>query len=349
MTKDTPHLLLVEDDLDTAELILEVLADNSGISSAIHVDHVAQAMDAQLEDFDIVLSDINLPDGSGLELISMLLEKRSDIPIVMITSEGDLDTAMDAIRRGAYDYVVKIGDYLNTIPLVVKKNLEVWRLKQDNVRLQGELEQTLEEVSVKNQQLEGLVGKLENLASTDPLTGLANRRHIQSVLEHSFAEATRYGTDLGCMMIDLDGFKPLNDTLGHQMGDRMLQSTARVLNANCRRSDVAGRYGGDEFVVLFPHTGPEFVDQVANRIQQEFASVTSSLLPENIPCQMSIGLACISIANPGNADQLVARADAALYHAKEAGKGRIALCDPSSGGYVMSGKTNQLVESDTVL
>jgi diguanylate cyclase (GGDEF)-like protein len=178
----------------------------------------------------------------------------------------------------------------------------------------------LQEVNVKNRQLEDAVAQLEQLASTDPLTGLANRRHVQQSLERSFAEAARYGSDLACMMIDLDKFKQLNDSLGHQEGDRLLQTCARVLKANCRRSDLAGRYGGDEFVVLLPHTGPELAHQVARRIQQQFIAAVSGISPSHAACSMSAGLACVSISHPANADQLVALADAALYRAKQSGE-----------------------------
>ncbi len=317
--KSCPNILLVEDDRDTADLVRETLADHFGADRVVHAECVAEALRVDLAGIDIALLDLNLPDGSGLELMTQLLERREDLPVVMVTSEAGLDVAMKAIRQGAYDYIVKIGDYLFTIPLFIEKNLEVWRTKQENQRLQAELMQTLEEVNVKNKQLEEAVSQLEELASTDPLTGLANRRHVQQSLDRSFAESTRYGSDLACLMIDLDKFKKLNDTLGHQEGDRLLRTCARVLKANCRRSDVAGRYGGDEFVVLLPHTGPELAQQVARRIQQEFVVAVAGLGDAHAACSMSVGLACMSISHPATADQLVALADAALYRAKQTG------------------------------
>jgi diguanylate cyclase (GGDEF)-like protein len=325
----SPKLLLIEDDPDAAELLLETIADHFGADCCTHVDHVQAALEQDLSQFDLALSDVNLPDGSGLELLPEMLAQREDLPVVMVTSESGLDIAMEAIRRGAYDYIVKAGDYLFTIPLIVEKNLEVWRTKQDNTRLQQELEQTLSEVRVKNEQLEEAVAKLESLASTDPLTGLANRRSIGQTLDRAFAEAQRHGTDLTCVMIDLDCFKPINDTLGHQMGDRLLKTAAQSLTVNCRRSDVAGRYGGDEFVLILPRTDPQTGMQVARRIQQEFRQATHQLLGDQAQTDMSLGLACVSISKPTNADQLVALADAALYRAKQAGRGRIDVSEPA--------------------
>jgi len=327
MARRAPHLLLIEDDPDAAALLLETLHDHFGVDCCHHIDHAAELGELHINDFDLVLSDVNLPDASGLDLIPQLLEERADLPIVMVTSESGLDMAMDAIRRGAYDYIVKVGDYLFTVPLIVEKNLEVWRTKQDNTRLQAELKQMLVEMNNKNRQLEEAVEKLETLASTDPLTGLANRRSIQEALERAFAASQRYSTDLSCVMIDLDHFKPLNDTLGHQMGDKLLKTAARVLEANCRRSDVAGRYGGDEFVLLLPETDPQTAEQVARRVQHQFQQTTRLLLPAGMSTDMSLGLACVSLHKPATADQLVALADAALYRAKQEGKGRLALHD----------------------
>ena len=323
-----PRLLIIEDDLDAAEMLREMLTDHFGKDCCTAVDHVAEALELDLNGFDLVLSDMNLPDGYGLELLKEMLARREDLPVVMVTSESGLDVAMESIRRGAYDYVVKAGDYLFTIPLVVEKNLEVWRIKQDNTHLQHQLQQTLEQIKVKNEQLEQAVAKLEELASTDPLTGLANRRTIGETLDRAFAAARRYQNDLTCIMIDLDLFKPINDTLWHQTGDQLLKTAARILTANSRRSDVVGRYGGDEFVLIMPQTDPITAVTVAERVQRDFQAAAAALLPEDMKTSMSLGIACVSVNHPVNADQLVALADAALYRAKQQGKGRIAQGDP---------------------
>ncbi len=318
-----PQILLVEDNVDTAELVREILADHFKVDNIIHAPTIADAMKLDLSTIDLVLSDLNLPDGNGLELIDKLLAARKDLPIIMVTSESALENATAAIRKGAYDYVVKAGDYLFTIPLIVEKNLAVWQTKIQNLRLQEELEQAMQELQIKNDQLQESMTMLELQASTDPLTNLANRRHVQTALDRSYAEASRYNTDLACLMMDLDGFKQFNDSLGHQQGDKLLQMMARVLSANCRRCDVAGRYGGDEFVVLMPHTDLSVAQQVARRIRQQFISAVQTTWPEHKGCTTSIGIACVSLSAPASADQLVAMADAALYKAKQSGKSRI--------------------------
>ncbi len=328
MKRHAPHLLIVEDDYDTAELMAETLSDHYGVECATIVDRVADALSRDLDEIDLVLSDYNLPDGTGMELVEALLAKRGDLPIVMVTSEAGLDLAMKAIHMGAYDYVVKAGEYMFTVPLIVQKNLAVWETKQDNSRLQEQLKHTLDEVRIKNQQLEEMVVRLEEQAATDPLTGLANRRSINEQLDRAFAESQRYGSDLVCAMIDLDGFKSVNDALGHQAGDKLLETAARVLLANCRRSDVAGRYGGDEFVLLMPQTDPDTAKQALLRVQDQFKLAIRPLVGTH-RFGMSIGLACMSLNRPAAGEQLVAMADAALYKVKAEGKGGVYLHEPA--------------------
>lgn len=198
-------------------------------------------------------------------------------------------------------------------------------LVEANTQLEQKVTERTQQLEEANARLHDAVKMLQEHALTDPLTGLANRRHIQATLDRTFAEAGRHGTDLACLMMDLDGFKPFNDTLGHLEGDRMLQTMARVLIANCRQSDVAGRYGGDEFVLLLPRTGPELAQQVAMRVMEQFGEAARHMSPPELSCNVSVGIACVSMTRPASADQLVARADSALYRAKQSGKARICV------------------------
>lgn len=198
-------------------------------------------------------------------------------------------------------------------------------LVEANAQLEQKVAVRTQQLEQANQQLKEAVKMLQEHASTDPLTGLANRRHIQSTLDRTFAEASRHGTDLACLMMDLDGFKSFNDTLGHLEGDRLLQTMARVLIANCRQSDVAGRYGGDEFVLLLPRTGPDLAQQVARRVMEQFSAAAAQMSPPELSCNVSVGIACVSMTRPASADQLVSRADKALYGAKQNGKARVHL------------------------
>ncbi|MEM9753312.1 MAG: diguanylate cyclase [Planctomycetota bacterium] len=328
MATKQPRILVIEDDLDTADLVLETLQDFFGTGCCTHVSSATKAKAVDTEAFDLVLSDMNLPDGNGLEIMQHLLDRRPDLPIVFVTGENILANAIEAIRNGAYDYVVKAGDYLFSIPVVVEKNLELWRIKSDNERLQARLAETLEEVNIKNEQLRQAVDRLETVAATDPLTGLANRRSLNESMEQRFAESLRGGQDFAILMMDLDGFKGLNDNAGHPAGDQVLVAAADVIRANCRRSDVPGRFGGDEFIVILPNTDPEEAVAVGKRIMEDFqhsARRVCANVQYDGTVTMSMGLSTRLTGQSANPEQLVARADQALYSAKAKGKHRLEI------------------------
>ena len=320
--KPIHNLLLVEDDRDTAALICETLEDHFGEGCVKHCDCVEKGLAEDVDDYDLVITDVNLPDGTGLQVLDATMERRADIPVIIITAEGTLENAVRAIQRGASDFVVKAGDYIFAIPIIVEKSLAQWEIRRENQKLEQQLTLTLREVRSKNEQLELAVTQLEHMAATDPLTGLANRRALNEAIDRAFAEATRYGRDLSCIMIDLDRFKRLNDTLGHQTGDEMLRRCAKVLKANSRQSDVAGRFGGDEFVIVMPRTDVHTARIVAKRIYEEFQAAVSAMLGDKLTGElpsMSMGIASRHNSSPTNCEQLIAQADHALYSAKNAG------------------------------
>src|SRR3982751_543601 len=273
----TQRLLIIEDDADQRELIRETLEDYFGRGTCTGVGSLQAALALDLGSFDLILSDYNLPDSSSMELVEEI-RRRCQTPVILVTGENACHLAAEAIRRGATDYIVKMGDYLFTIPLVVEKNLAVAKIKRENESLRSEIEAALTQVKEKNSQLEASLKKVEEMAATDALTGLYNRRHFGQALDQCFAEAQRYDKDLSCVMIDLDSYKKLNDTYGHQVGDQLLMLAGRVIAANKRAMDIGARYGGDEFVLLLPHANGEEAQAVAQRIREEFFKSSAALL-----------------------------------------------------------------------
>jgi diguanylate cyclase (GGDEF)-like protein len=312
-------ILVVEDDGDQRDLIRETLTDHFGQDTVTAAECGHEVLAWDLNAFDVILTDFNLPDINGMDFLKAVLAK-CDRPVIVVTGENVRQTAALAIRAGAYDYIVKAGEYLFTIPLVVEKNLEAWKVKQENKRLHEQQQQAAREISNKNQQLKESLQKLEQMAATDPLTGLYNRRHFGDVLEKYFAESMRYAKDLACIMCDLDGYKKLNDTLGHQFGDRILQVTAKIITWNLRVMDIAARYGGDEFVILLPHASAELATNVGERIHSQFISQMKTIVPAELTLTMSMGIASVQHNKPTHSDLLVALADEALYEAKHRGK-----------------------------
>lgn len=313
---------MIEDDADQRELVREIIEDHFGRNTVVCAGSRAEAMQHRLSDFDLILTDFNLPDATGMELLTEILS-HCNRPVIMVTGENSGEMAAEAIRKGATDYVVKVGDYMFTIPLVIEKNLTVAKLRAENEILRENLEKALAEVQATNQQLQDSLKRMEQMAATDPLTGLYNRRHYSKVLEQLFAESQRYGHDLSAVMIDLDGYKQLNDTFGHAVGDQLLVLSSKIIQSNLRRGDVAARYGGDEFVLLLPHASSAEAERVVQRIRQEFKTATAQMLKRPLGVSMSIGIASLSTCQSASADELMASADTALYAAKEAGRDQV--------------------------
>lgn len=291
--------------------------------ATIHQLTSAEAADRMdLHRAQAVVTGMRLPDATAGALLSRLLTCRRDLPVVLVARPDELKSALLALDQGAADYVLTSGDYTAALPVIVQRAIGRWRSEQETQRLFERLHQSLAEVRQRNEQLEHTVTHLRSAAGTDPLTGLANRRAFGQALERRFAEARRYGRDLACLMIDLDAFKQLNDTMGHQLGDRVLATLGRVLEACCRRSDAAGRFGGDEFIVLLPETDITTAQQVAERVRAEFdramqAADSDACLSRR--ATLSLGLASLAQAGGATAEGLVACADEALYRAKQAG------------------------------
>lgn len=326
---DTLKLLIIEDDQDQRELIREVVEERFGAGTVVGVESRQAAVAQDFASFDLILCDYNLPDANGLELLGEIRSSCST-PVIMVTGENVGHIAASAIRAGATDYVVKVGDYLFTIPLVIEKNLAVAKIIKEKEDLRRRLEESN--------------AQLEQMAATDPLTGLYNRRHFGRVIEQLFAETQRYDRDLSCVMIDLDGYKQLNDAYGHQMGDQLLVMAGKVIAANMRRMDVAARYGGDEFVLLIPHASAPEAAQVADRIRAEYRHASSALLQKGHGgVHMSIGVAAARCVSAASSEQLLARADAALYEAKEAGRDRVTIAQPASSTPVAA--TDQITDT----
>jgi len=167
---------------------------------------------------------------------------------------------------------------------------------------------------------------LRELAQTDALTGLANLRAFRARLEEEVKRARRYRTPITCVMADMDQLKPINDELGHAAGDRAIAAVAALIREELRETDFGARYGGDEFVVLLPHTGADegriFAERVCARLREADVAVGE----RRLKLRSSFGVACrVPQAGDEPAEALVHAADAALYAAKRAGRGRVVV------------------------
>lgn len=322
-----PRLLLIEPEAAAAD-ICQVVEDHYAQGCITRFDSLQAALTDDLDRYDIALCSTDLGDAVMAESLEELLLIRPDMPVIMLADAYDQAEAAEAMREGAYDYVVKSPGYLRALAVVIEKNLALHQVKQENARLQVQLTATLGHLRTRNDQLHSLVHELKAIAATDALTGIANRRAVTQRLDQSFAHAVRHDSDLAVIAIDLDGFKHLNDTSGHPAGDRVLMLVARVLKANARTSDTAGRIGGDEFIVLLPDTDAGEAGQVAERIRMDFDSAFADLgvrlgYPGRVT--LSAGIATRTQARSATAGDLLAAADRALYRAKDGGGARVVL------------------------
>ena len=313
---DGVRLLVIEDDPDQQELLTETLEDYFGVGCVDLAGTCAAAGERRFGEYDLILCDYNLPDGNGLDVLD-LIRSRCDVPVMMLTGQSACDTARNAIHRGAADYVVKAGEYLTTLPLTVEKNLAAGRMRRESDAATQTLRRRADE-------LERNLKQVEQLAATDPMTGCYNRRAFETVFGQLFADAQRAGSDLTCVMIDLDKFKGVNDTLGHAVGDELIKSAARAIRGSLRKMDVACRYGGDEFILLLPKADAAESRRVADRIRRDYALHSAQLLGGEAKT-MSIGVGSLRQARPTpeHAESLMLAADRALYLAKEAGRDQI--------------------------
>jgi diguanylate cyclase (GGDEF)-like protein len=171
--------------------------------------------------------------------------------------------------------------------------------------------------------------ELEELASRDPLTGLYNRRHFGEVITREFASAERYDADLTCIMFDVDHFKETNDRFGHRTGDGVLTLLAEAISCELRESDVAARFGGDEFILLLPQTSARSASSLADRIVSRFSHGLKQTFPD-VPATLSIGVASLRATHAPSSEALIHEADVALYTAKESGRNRTIAADAES-------------------
>lgn len=183
------------------------------------------------------------------------------------------------------------------------------------------LRQAKAELETKNQELYQAYVREQLLARTDTLTGINNRRYFFEVAVHEFNAAVRYGHPLSAIVFDIDHFKELNDTYGHQAGDDMLRSLAQLTRQQLRDADILARYGGEEFVILLPYTNLKQAHLVAERIREKAAAFRLAVGQQEIGITLSLGVAGFD-SEIDSLDKLVQRADQAMYEAKNGGRNR---------------------------
>lgn len=291
------RILIVDDELTNIEVIADIFGEDHEILFATEGEKALEI--AATAQPDVILLDVIMPGMDGYEVCRQLkLERQTaGIPVIFITALGDVAAETRGLELGAMDYVTKPFS-----PAVV------------NMRVKNQIE------------LKRAREQLTKLASTDGLTGLANRRRFDDVLAHEYARHARSGAELSLVLLDIDYFKAYNDTYGHVSGDDCLRQIARVIDGVVvRATDLAARYGGEEFVCILPETNQSGALAIAEKIRQDIIALAIPHGGSNAShcVTASLGVITARCFPEKSALNIVAQADELLYKAKTGGRNRV--------------------------
>ena len=338
--------LLIVDDIRENRDILRRRFERHGF----HVTEAGGGIEAldwiAREAFDLVLLDMMMPDITGLEVLAKIRSKYSQgvLPVIMVTAKTQSEDIVEALNRGANDYIIKSVDFSIALARVItqldRKRAEEkihhlnGELSRANEALEGRVADRTKDLVQANEQLRGEMEQrersqatIEHLAHHDALTGLGNRLLFDMQLSDAVAQRQRHGGGLAVLLLDLDGFKSINDTLGHGTGDSLLKHLASRLRNALRESDKIGRLGGDEFVIIqFGNEQPKEATALATRLI-EIVKAPFSIDNQKLVIGASIGIA-VADGDYQDANQLLRAADLAMYRAKADGRGRFRFFEP---------------------
>ena len=300
--EEPASVLLVDGRANSQERIARALKPIADVNAMN--DPQAAIFEAAEGSYDLIIVNSNFDDYDPLRLCSQIrsLERSRFIPVLLVVDAGGEGMVVRALELGVNDYILRPVD---PNELLVRCLTQI-RRKRYNDRLRESVHQTIE------------------LAVTDPLTGLNNRRYLDKHLKLLFDRAVARGRPLSVCITDIDRFKAVNDTYGHDAGDEVLKEFAARIRSTVRGADLACRFGGEEFVVVMPDTPPETAAAVAERLRYVVENQPFALKQggATLSITASLGIAS-SIHGAASAEELVRQADRALYEAKHGGRNRV--------------------------
>lgn len=244
---------------------------------------------------DLVILDVMMPGMTGFDVLRTLRENQDmgGIPVVFLTARTAVDDKVQGFESGAEDYLTKPfepKELVLRVGLLLRKKAETERLRQES--------------------------------KTDGLTELANRRAINERISEELSESRRHRQALSILMFDIDHFKRINDTYGHPAGDELLKQMAALLKGSVREEDVVGRFGGEEFLALLPHTSALVALKMAERLRKRIADNPFDLGEVTVNITVSLGVAGMPEDDVSTPEELISLADKRLYVAKHLGRNR---------------------------
>lgn len=307
------RILIVDDHQDNVELLqarleargYEIDTATDGQEALARVAAVAP---------DLILLDVMMPRMDGIEVARRV---KADptlpfIPIIMQTALDATESKVEGLDAGADDYITKPINFAE-LEARVNSLLRIKALQED--------------LAHRERQLADMNDRLRQMSQTDSLTTLDNRRYIEERLADMFGHAARFNEPLACMMCDVDQFKSVNDTHGHQAGDAVLRQVADILRHEAREIDRIGRYGGEEFIFLLPGTTAAAASIFAERVRAAVEAHVFTFPGGSVRRSLSCGVAAWPHPRVKSSDSLVKAADDALYVAKKTGRNRVVCFD----------------------
>ncbi|MCA9279110.1 MAG: diguanylate cyclase [Phycisphaeraceae bacterium] len=288
-----PNVLIVDDSPDVHRLLRARLRDLNVNFINAHNGSEAMEMAKELNPA-IILLDLDMPDIDGFEVLRKLKDDGStvNIPVIVISGLHATEDKVTAFDLGVIDYITK-----------------PFELSELRARVRSAL------------RIQMLLNMLSERAHVDGLTGLWNRSHFDSRWEEEVAASLRHSRPLSLAIIDIDHFKSINDIFGHPVGDVTLQTVAKVVQSCSRETDIACRYGGEEFVIIMPETPPDAAVKLCDRIRNTLESLTWPQMPERV-VTASVGVAGCKSTPKLDALEWIALADQCLYRSKEGGRNK---------------------------
>ncbi|MCK5057029.1 MAG: diguanylate cyclase, partial [Candidatus Aminicenantes bacterium] len=275
---------------------------------AAHNHHILEAGNGiqgleviEKEEVDLVISDMRLPKMDGITFTHKVKERRQDIPVIVMTAYASIESAVEAMKAGASDFITKPFKFAHIL-FIIERVMETKQLR---------------EMAVKSEYY-------KQLSNLDGMTSLYNYRFFKEMLKHEVDRHTRYNRSLTLLMIDIDDFKKINDSYGHLVGDQVLKQIADLLKKSIRSHDLVARYGGEEFAVILPETMEEEAIKVGERIVTTIREYQFNLI-EGSPAEslsVTVGLASFP-KDAEEVEQLVENSDQALYKGKNGGKNQV--------------------------
>lgn len=309
--------ILVVDDEETLRNVLQEVIEQEGLDVEVAASGEEALEKFKQQRYNIVLTDLKMPGISGMEVLKEVKSADPDTEVVIITSHASLTTAVEAVRLGAYEYIIKPFDDISAVISVAQRAFEKHKLNKEKKQL-------LEDLARKNIELERTNATIKEMASKDGLTGLYNHRHFQEVLANELQRAKRHQRIFSLIFLDVDYFKHYNDTNGHLLGDEVLKTIGSLIKTRIRSSDVPARYGGEEFIILLPETTLEAAIKLGGDIRKiiEKHPFQNEVSQPNRNLTISVGVA--EYPRDGqDPESLLQHVDEAMYRAKEGGKNRV--------------------------